>query len=243
MYRSARNFVPPLVMAGVGIPFFVILLASIAEDQPSDAGVSTLIIVPMILILAAWAIRGFPGRASLTIDENELVYRTTMTAKRIPRSRIVDLGIEKTTIGASLRKVWVPYLTLHDGSKLQLTYLSTGIVGGTDVPDRYSINTQRMLKAVHAWLDRPGSHPRPVISPQAEANQAAIRVLQAKAGKGIRAAAVVQLVGFVLVLAGHAFGSALYVVWGSVLVVGLLFGYVFVLRYRRLGRQDQVAIK
>jgi hypothetical protein len=227
--------VPPLVCAGVGIPFFVILLVSVAQGQPSDAGTVALITVPLILLFAAWAIRQF-WSASLTIEENELVYRTTLMAKHIPRVKIVDIGIEKT-------RGWVPYLTMHDGSKLRLTFLSTGIVGGIDVPDRYGDNTKRMLEAVHAWLNRPGVSPRAVISLEAQANQDAIKVEQSKTMKRIRVTQVVQAVGLALALMGHAFGVALYVAGVSVLFVGLIVYCLFGLQHRRQGQRGRQTIK
>jgi hypothetical protein len=156
-FRGHPVLIANLVGGTAGLALFVAVLVSVLADQPhSSMGLLIILFLAIVffsalLVRQAWA-------ASLTIKQDELVYRSTFWTWRIPRSSIASMDVEKTRLpGQGVFRWWFPRLKLTDGSTFWLRELKGVVLGGIDEPDHYSENLKRMNVAVHAWLS--DAHP------------------------------------------------------------------------------------
>ncbi|HVA08417.1 MAG TPA: hypothetical protein VNG12_16905 [Acidimicrobiales bacterium] len=186
------------------------------------------------MLLGAMAVRLF-WAFSLTIAESELIYRTPLTTKRIPRSQIVDIGIKRQQIGTGYTKPWVPYLELTDGSTKELLQLAASNQSGLDEPDHYGPQAQRMLEAAHAWLRQNPSPPRPILAPPGASTPTSAVPQSKYAWIPMTVASTVALIGLVVFRIQNHGASGIGPL-GLVILIGFLASATLTIRFRMRAR-------
>jgi hypothetical protein len=164
MFRAPRQLILRVPYAAIVFIFGTAIVISVVQDQPSVALPISLLAGIPALFAAVAGVRLF-WAMSLAIEQTELVYRTMWATKRIPRSQILDIDIRQVNHGSGTTKPWLPYLELTDGSTMELVALVASNQSSLDEPDHYGPQAQRMLAAVHAWLEQTPARPRPTLSP------------------------------------------------------------------------------
>jgi len=131
---------------------FVVVLASTIANPPkggSETGAAAVASVA-ILVFAVLLVRACRA-ATLLLRPNDLVYRSLLRTRHIPRSQVVGVRIEKSGRSGGLMKGWIPIIDLGDSSSLWLTEMRAVVQSSLDGPDYYGPYTERMMDALRKW--------------------------------------------------------------------------------------------
>ena len=160
VFRGRLTLIINLLCTATGTILFVVLLVSVVVEPPNNgSGTGGAVIASIaIVVLAGLLVRS--SRASmLLLRHDELMYRTLLGNRRVPRSQIVGVRLEKGGFsrGGGAMKAWIPVLDLADGSSLWLREMKAGIRGSIDYPDTYNEYTRNMMTGLQGWAGVPRS--------------------------------------------------------------------------------------